>query len=80
MTQPKSAAGQAFSSDEADARLTEVAKGQQLAVHYPDLDSMDRARRLLTDEITPAEAYAEIDKKTYDPAEVTSTELRCGAP
>ena len=56
----------ALTEDEIDARLAEVAKGQQLAGHYPDADALDRARRLLIDEITPAQAYAEIDAKLYE--------------
>lgn len=55
-----------LSPDEAAGRLIEIAKGQQLAGHFPDAEALDRARRILVGEITAAEAYAEIDAKDYE--------------
>ncbi|MEO7017567.1 MAG: antitoxin VbhA family protein [Leifsonia sp.] len=55
-----------LSPDDADVRLVEIEKGQHLAGHFPDADALDRARRILVGEITPDEAYAEIDAKIYD--------------
>lgn len=52
-----------LSPDEADARLVEIEKGQQLAGHFPNQEALGRARRVLTGEITPDEAYAELDAK-----------------
>ena len=46
-----------------DRAMAEVEKGQQLAGHFPDADALDRARRVLTGEITVDEAYAELDAK-----------------
>ena len=66
MTKSKLDTGQALSPDEADARLVEIDKGQQMAGHFPDADALGRARRLLIGEITPDEAYAEIDAKIYE--------------
>ena len=66
MTKSELDTGQALSPDEADARLVEIDKGQQMAGHFPDADALGRARRLLIGEITPDEAYAEIDAKIYE--------------
>lgn len=52
-----------LSADEADVRLVEIEKGQQLAGHFPSEEALDRARRILTGEISPGEAYAELDAK-----------------
>ena len=43
--------------------MAQVEKGQQLAGHFPSDEALDRARRVLTGEITPADARAEIDAK-----------------
>jgi len=55
-----------LSQDEIDALMAQIDKGQQLAGHFPDADALDRARRILTGEITLDEAYAEIDAKLYE--------------
>ena len=52
-----------LSPEEAAARLVEIEKGQQLAGHFPSAEALDRARRILIGEITPDEAYAEIEAK-----------------
>lgn len=52
-----------LSPDEADVRLVEIEKGQQLAGHFPSEEALDRARRILTGEISPDEAYEELDTK-----------------
>lgn len=44
-------------------RMAEIEKGQQLAEHFPNGEALDRARRILTGEITPDEAFAELDRK-----------------
>lgn len=46
-----------------EASLAEIEKGQQLAGHYPSAEAMDRARRILTGEITYEEARAELAAK-----------------
>jgi len=43
--------------------LAAIVKGQQLAGHYPNDDAIDRARRILTGEITREQARAEIARK-----------------
>lgn len=43
-----------------DQALAVIEKGQQLAGHFPDAEDLDRARRILTDELTPEDARAEL--------------------
>lgn len=52
-----------LSEDEADARLVEIEKGQQLAGHFPDDDALDWACRILTGHLTLHEAFREIASK-----------------
>jgi hypothetical protein len=66
MTMTTHGTRQVLSPDEADVRLVEIEKGQLLAGHFPDAEALDRARRILIGEITPDEAYAEIDAKLYE--------------
>lgn len=40
--------------------LALIEKGQQLAGHFPDAEDMDRARRILTGELSPEDARAEV--------------------
>jgi hypothetical protein len=54
---------QVLSPDEADARLVEIEKGQQLASHFPSAEALARARRILIGEMTLDEARAEIIAK-----------------
>ena len=49
-------------TDVAEA-LAEIEKGQQLAGHFPDAEALDRARRLLSGEITSEEGRAELAAK-----------------
>ena len=44
-----------------DNALAFVEKSQQLAGHFPDADALNRARRVLTGELTYEEAQAELD-------------------
>lgn len=37
-----------------------IEKGQQLAGHFPDEEDLDRARRILTGELSPDDARAEM--------------------
>lgn len=46
---------------ELENRMAEIEKGQQLAGHFPDSEALDRARRILTGQITGDEAFAELD-------------------
>lgn len=46
--------------DDLDEALAEIEKGQQLAGHFPDAEAMDRARRVLTGELTPDQARSEL--------------------
>jgi hypothetical protein len=46
--------------EEIEARLVAIEKGQQLGGHSPSPEAMDRARRILTGEITEEQAIAEI--------------------
>lgn len=46
-----------------DGELVMIEKVQQLAGHFPDVEALDRARRILDGPTTPAEAYAELDAK-----------------
>ncbi|MGV0624592.1 antitoxin VbhA family protein [Mycolicibacter minnesotensis] len=50
-----------LSGYELENRMSEIEKGQQLAGHFPDAEALDRARRVLTGQITPEEAFAELD-------------------
>lgn len=52
--------------EEAVVRLVEIEKGQQLAGHFPSDEDLDRARRILTGEITPDEAYAELEAQLQE--------------
>lgn len=40
--------------------LAAIEKGQQLAGHFPSAEDMDRARRILTGELSPDAARAEL--------------------
>lgn len=40
--------------------LAAIEKGQQLAGHFPDAEDLDRARRILTGELSPEAARAEV--------------------
>ncbi|MBW3068119.1 MULTISPECIES: hypothetical protein [Actinomyces] len=40
--------------------LALIEKGQQLAGHFPDAEDMGRARRILTGELSPEAARAEV--------------------
>ena len=46
--------------------LAEIEKGQQLAGHFPDAEALDRARRVLSREISLDEARAEVAAKYRD--------------
>lgn len=63
MTIQEHGARAVLSEDEIDAMRIEMEKGQQLAGHFPNDDALDRARRILTGEITPEDARAEIYAK-----------------
>jgi hypothetical protein len=52
-----------IAADEVERQMALVEKSQQLAGHFPDADALGRARRVLTGEITAAEAYAELEEK-----------------
>lgn len=43
-----------------DQALAAIEKGQQLAGHFPDAEDLDRARRILTGELSPEDARAEL--------------------
>ncbi len=43
--------------------MAEVEKGQQLAGHFPDAEALGRARRVLTGDISPEGARAELREK-----------------
>jgi hypothetical protein len=53
---------QVLTPDEADVRLVEIDKGQQLADH-PSAEALARARRILIGEMTLEETRAEIIAK-----------------
>ncbi|MFT4157718.1 MAG: hypothetical protein QM630_07320 [Microbacterium sp.] len=42
--------------------LALIEKGQQLAGHFPDAEDMDRARRILTGELSPEAAEVELQE------------------
>lgn len=48
-----------FSGEELDVRMAEIEKGQQLAGHFPDLETLARTRQILTGEISYETAMAE---------------------
>lgn len=48
-----------------DEAMAQIEKGQQMAGHFPDAAALDRARRVLTGEMTRDDAIAEIKRK-YD--------------
>lgn len=41
--------------------LALIEKGQQLGGHQPDTESLDRARRILTRDLSPEDARIELD-------------------
>lgn len=43
-----------------DRAIALVRKGQQLAGHFPSETALDRARRVLSGELSPADAEAEM--------------------
>jgi len=43
--------------------LAQIEKGQQLAGHFPNQDALDRARKVLTGELTEQQALQEIRMK-----------------
>ncbi|WP_104133056.1 hypothetical protein [Cryobacterium sp. M91] len=56
----------ALSGIELEKRMVEIAKGHELAGYHPDGDALDRAKRILTGELSEADAWAEIDAKWDD--------------
>lgn len=42
--------------------LAAIEKGQQLAGHFPSAEDMDAARRILTGEMSPAEAEVDLQQ------------------
>lgn len=44
-----------------DQNMALIEKGQQLAGHYPSDEALNRARRVLTGELTPEAARAELN-------------------
>jgi len=46
-----------------DQTMAMVEKSQQLAGHFPDAEALGRARRILEGELTPEQAYDELDAK-----------------
>ncbi|MDO5645873.1 MAG: hypothetical protein Q4G21_09345 [Dermabacter sp.] len=42
--------------------LALIEKGQQMAGHFPDAEDMDRARRILTGELSPEDAEVELQE------------------
>ncbi|TFD75432.1 hypothetical protein E3T54_11915 [Cryobacterium sp. Sr8] len=60
MTPPTHDPKRFLTGDEADARLVEIDKCQQLAGHFPSAEALARARRILIGEMTLDEARAEI--------------------
>ncbi len=49
--------------DDVAGELIMIEKAQQLAGHFPDMEALDRARRILEGQLTPADAYAELAAK-----------------
>jgi len=43
--------------------MTEIEKGQQLAGHFPNAEALDRARRVLTGDVSAEDAREEIRRK-----------------
>lgn len=46
-----------------DEALAQIEKGQQMAGHFPDEQALERARRVLTGELSEEDAVAEILRK-----------------
>ena len=48
---------------ELENTMAEIEKGQQLAGHFPDAEALDRARRVLTGDVSAEDAREEIRRK-----------------
>lgn len=46
-----------------DQEMAMIEKSQQLAGHFPDGEALNRARRVLTGQITVEQAYSELEAK-----------------
>lgn len=57
---PATPPGQPYSDIEQATAVIE--KGQQLAGHFPSAETMDRARRVLTGELSPEAARVEMNE------------------
>lgn len=55
--------GASLSPSDLTERMAEIEKGQQLAGHFPNREALDRAERILTEQISFADAEAEIRAK-----------------
>jgi hypothetical protein len=60
MTTHVNSRGRVRTPDDVDRLMAEIEKGQQLAGHFPSDDDLNRARRVITGEITADEADAEV--------------------
>lgn len=49
-------------SSQLDEHMALIEKGQQLAGHQPTAEDLDRARRILTGELSPEDARVEIEE------------------
>lgn len=49
-----------LTSEQVRRALALIEKGQQLGGHQPDAESLDRARRILTGELSPEDARVEL--------------------
>ncbi|MCA0180837.1 MAG: hypothetical protein LCH77_14870 [Actinobacteria bacterium] len=49
-----------LTASEIERGLACIDKGQQLAGHFPDAEDLDRARRILSGELTPEAAEMEL--------------------
>ena len=63
MAVPQKTPADTAAAVDVEETLAQIEKGQQLAGHFPEPDDMDRARRILTGEITQEQAFAEIREK-----------------
>lgn len=52
-----------FTEPERAELLAEIEKGQQLAGHFPTATDMERARQILTGEVSPEDAVAALEAR-----------------
>jgi len=58
-----------------DQAAAQIEKGQHLAGHFPDVEALDRARSVLTGQLSLEDAFAELEAKHRDARATRASDL-----